>query len=295
VYVPHSKQSSRGQRARGNYRHANQQNGSLDQSEYGGSKQPAAGSKYRGGRGQRAFGQRGDYYVRRNPHGSAYERDRTSFTHTADNYYSGHNVDVHSASFSASADAGGRHTYSNEAEFNEPLFRVRENVRGSRVSKNDRRYEERSQKRDVNSSRGARHAYRRGRGYRGASNYSVDDGFGMSSIRSSEPDGGSEASADADLHDVTEVGNSERRKFMPKTRVSNNEKLTPMDGNCAVYQSAATSHENIPDDRQFEHLHISTEANDKSSRRNNQATSDAKMKSTDPEFETQRGCLFFFH
>jgi len=303
VYVPRPKQSSRGPRGRGNYRHGNQQNGSVDRSEYGGSKQSGDERQYGAGRGRKGFGQRGHYYGRRNPHSAAYEYNRTSFTNSSsvDNCYSEPTVD-RSALYSASADAGGYRMYSDESEFNEPSFHVRENVRSSRASRNDRRYEERSQKHDFHPIRGARNAYRRGRGYRGSSNYCVDDRFGMSSSQdmsahsniSSKGDAGFEVSTD--LRDVTEFSSNDRRKFVPNARISSNEKLIPKDDKYAVYPPAAVS-QYIPDEQQFQHLRISTDAaslsNDIPGKGNNQVAIDARMKNADPEFETQRGCSFF--
>ena len=296
VYVPRWKQSFRGQRGRGKLP-GNQQNGSLDGSEYVGSKESRAGSKYGGGRGQRTFGQRGHYYTRRNPHSSAYKRNEASSNSSTNNCYSGSSAA--DCSTSADADCGMQRTHSDEVEYSAPSFHVREHVKSSRVSRNDHRYEEWS-----HSSRGARTAYRRGRGYRGASNYSSDDRLGklntqdvfLSSNNSREAVAGLEASAEADLRDVTKFNNSDRKKFKSKTQTRSSEKLITKDDNRT--DDVRHGSHCIPDDQLFRDLHISTEVahlpNDMPGKGNSRAVFDAKIKNTDPEFETQRGYLFVF-
>jgi len=305
VYVPHSKQSSRGQRGRGNYRHGNQQNGGVERSEYGGPKQSGAGNRYSGGRGRKAFGQRGQYYGRRNLHSAAYERNAASFDQSANDCYSQSNVADASALYSGSTDTDDsmqRSCY-DDTEFNAP-FRAREHARNPRVSRNNHRYEERNQRRDFESSRGAPRVYRRARGPRGASSYSVDDRFGMSSVRNvsafnnssrEAPVAGFEAYADGDLCDVTEFGNSDRKQLVSKAWISSNDKLKSKNEKYNVSRPALVSHDSydVPGS-QFQDLCISTEAaylpNDVLSRGNVRA--DAKIKNSDPEFETQRGYFF---
>jgi len=313
VYVPHSKQSYRGQRGRGrspgNYRQGRQPPGGLDRSEYDGSKQSGAGSKYGGGRGQKVFRQRGQYYARRNGRSAAYERNSASFNNSASNFYPGSNVDDRSASFGTSADADNNvhHTYSDKAEFNTP-FHMRGRVRNSRVTRNDQRYEERGQKQNVQSSRGGWNGYRRGRGSTAASNYSNDDRFGLSDIRdvSVRSSNGSEAVSEfeafgeADLREVTEFSNSDRKKFTSKTRMSSNERLIPKDSKYSVNRTVVVDHSShcVPDEQQFRDLRLSTDVtylpNDVLSKGNSRTIIDAKIKNTDPEFENQRGSLLVF-
>jgi len=319
VYVPHSKQSSRGRRARGkssgNYRHGQQQNDNLDRSEFDGSKQSGPRGKYSGGRGQKPFGSHTQYYGRRNVRTAAYESRQfpeyggASFGDS--NYNSEYNVADRNASFGDSVDTynGVHRTRFDETEFTAPSVHVREHVGNSRVPKkahDDHRYEERSQTRGIDHqpSRRGRRSYGRGRGYRGASNYFSNEKFAqdasLPSNSSSKPVAGSEAFDEAHLRDVTEFSNSDRRNFdsdaeFSRQLKSNSEKLTHKDDKYSVNRSAAASLDSycLSDELQFRDLHISKQAtnlpNKMPNKGNSQSVFSAKIKKTDPEFETQRG------
>ena len=311
VYVPHSKQSSRGRRGRGkswgNYRHGQHQNDSLDRLEFDGSEPSAGRSKYSGGRGQKPAGMRNQYRGRRNPHSAGHdarqlrESNAASFGDIADS----------NPPFAASSDThnGVHRTHLDETELNAPPFHVREHVGNSRVPwkpRDDHRYEERSQKHSVDQqpSRRGRHAYSRGRGHRGVSNYYGDEIFATVNTQdaSLQNNRSSEAAAtfEGDLRGVTEFTNSSRKNFGSKAQFgrhlkSNSENQTPKDDRSAVHKSAALNHDknSMPGDLHFHDLRIATEAmNLPSSVPNNasgQAVVSVKMKNTDPEFETQRG------
>jgi len=316
VYVPHSKQSSRGRRGRGkswgNYRHGQHQDDSLDRSEFDGSEPSAGRSKYSGGRGQKPGGMRNQYRGRRNnPHSAGYDSrsGAASFGDIADS----------NPPFTASSDThnGVHHTHLDETELNPhaPPFHFREHVGNSRVPwkpRDDHRYEERSQKHsaDQQPSRRGRHAYSRGKGHRGISNYYSDETFATVNTQDAafQNNRSSEAAAtvESDLRGVTEFTNSSRKNFGSKAQFgrqlkSNSEnhalKDDRKDDRSAVHKSSAVSHD--INSVHFHDLHIATEAmNLPSSMPNNasgQAIVSVKMKNNDPEFETQRGDFLLDH
>jgi len=311
VYVPHSKQPFRGRRGRGkssgNYRHGQQSNESLDRPDFDASKQSGARSKYSGGRGRRNHG-------RRNAHSAAYDsRHFHEYGEANSKYYSESNITDHSTPFGASADTynGVHHAHSDETEFGALSLNAREqHVGNSRVLKkahDDRRYEERSQKRDVDQqpSRRGRYAFSRGRAYRGASNYPGDEKFATANTRdaSLQNYGDSEAVAasdEADLHGVMEFTNSDRRNFGSNAQFgrhlkSNSEKLTVKDDEYVMHRSAAVGRNNdcVSDSLRFRDLHVSAEMKNLPNavpiKAKSQAVFNTKIKNTDPEFETQRG------
>jgi len=314
VYVPHSKQSLRGRRGRGkssgNYRHGQQQNDNLDRSMSDGSKQFGARGKYSGGRGQRPW-QRNQYFGRRDVRDAAYESRQLPESGEAlfrdSSYYSESNVADTNASFCASADTynGANHTHFYETEFNAPFFPVQEHVVNSgvpRKARDDHRYEE-SQRRGVDQqrSRRGRHAYSRGRGRRGASNYFSDEKFVTGntldgSVQSNgTAEAGFEASNKADFCRTAEFANGDRKHFGSKAQFSrklksDNEQFTLRDDKHAFHGLAAASRDTncISDDLQFHDLHISNPRN-VHNEADSQAVLSVRIKSSDPEFESQRG------
>ena len=318
VYVPHSKQSSRGRRGRGkssgDYRHRHQQD---DRLECDPSKQSGARGKHTGGRGQC-----NQYYGRHNAHSTAYgnrnipEYDASSF---GDIYcYSECNVADRNPSYGTAADSynGVHRAHIEEAELRASSSYVRQhggNSRASRQSRDDHRYDERSHKHDVDlqhSHRGRRRVYSRGRGSRGVSNYYVDDKVSTtrdSSLRNGSISGtvtGVESSNEANLHDVTEF--TDRKKFGSEAQYSrqlksNSHKLPVRDDKYVSDRSPALSLDSncISDDLRFRDLCISAEVKNLPLGANSQAIVNTKIKSSDPEFESQRGVtfnlLYFMH
>jgi len=316
VYVPHSKQSFGGRCGRGkssgNYRRGQgpQQNDNWNTSESDDSKLSGTRGKYSGGRGQKP-GQRSQYYGRRNVRSAAYESRQLPESGEAlfvDNSCFESNVGGHSASFGVSADTynGVSHSHFDETKFNAPSVHVRERVRNSRYprkARGDHRYEEWSQRRggDQQPSRRGHHGYSRGRGYRGASNYFTDEKFAIVNFQdtylysnsSNEAVAGYEAPSETDFCDTAEFTSSERKYFgsegeSSRELKSNGGKLTQSDDRYAVHRRAAVSHDSnsISDDlQQFHNLCISNVPKEVDS----PVVFSAKIKSNDPEFESQRG------
>ena len=307
VYVPHSKQSSRGRRGRGqlpaNYRHGQQQNDSLDRSESDGLKQ------YSGGRGQKPSRRYNQHYGRR----TLYERPQLPESGEAlfgvDGGCLESSVPDRNASLGASANTynGVDHSRFNETEVSVPSYHVQEHAGNSRAARKvheDHRYEGRNQRRGVEQrpSRRGRHAYSGGRGHRGSYNYFSEEKFVTVSAQdvSNEAAAGYDASSRTDFPGNMEFTNSDHRSYGVKAQFrgkskSSNEKPTVKDDKRDVCEPSTASRDSncISDDLQFHNLHISylpnvpKEVNTHQSE--NQAAFNIKTKKSDPEFETQRG------
>jgi len=314
VYVPHSKQTSRGRRGRGkssgNYRYAQQQNDSLERSEFHLPKQSGARGRYSGGRGPR-----NRYHDRRNVHSAVYESrhfsERGKTSSDSNKIYSESNFADRNASFDAVAEPyySSMHLdrmHFDKTEFNVPSVPAKEHVGNSRVATNacdNYRYEDRNQKFDHvdhEPSHRGRRAYSRGRGWRGDSNYFSDEKFAIVNSRD-QNNGGNEAVAasEAESCSIAEFCNSARRNLGSKTQFgrqlrSSSEQLNHRD---AGHRAAPVRHDgnSVPDDLQFHDLTISTVTNLPSSVRNKTCSQTVvnvtKMKKTDPELQTQRGSV----
>ena len=308
VYVPHSKQSFRGRRGRGqlpgNYRHGQQQNDSLDRSESDGLKQ------YSGGRGQKPSRRHNQNYGRRNIRSAADERQQLPEFGVDSGCLESRVVD-HNASFGASATTynGVDHSRFDETEVGVPSYHVQEhagNSRAARKTYEDHRYEGRNQRRGVEQQprRRGRRAYSGGRGHRGAYNYFSDEK--VVAVSAPDVDGSNEPAAGFDISNRTdfpvniEFTNSDHRSYGPKAQFSrksksSNEKPAVKDDKYDVQRPSTTSRDNncIADDVQFHNLRISNMSNEpkevNTQQLSNQAAFNVRIKKNDPEFETQRG------
>jgi len=317
VYMPHSKQPFRGRRGRGkssgNYRHdpqRQQQNDSLGRSESDGANQSGAHSKYgSGGRGQKP-GHRGQYYGRRNVHNAVYGSRQLPESGEAlfgdNSYYSESSVPDRVAS--PDTYNGVSHSRFDVMAHNVSLFHPREYVENSRVMRNvhdDHRYKDRGPRHVGDQQRGrrGRYGYSRGRGYKDASNYFSDEKLAAvntqvaASFHSSDSKDAVaryEAPSEADFHSTTEFTNSDHKNFHSRARsgrkpMPDSENSTVRDDKLTLQGPSTASHDGILDDVQLHDLHISNVHSNVPSKMHGEAVFSAKIKKSDPEFETQRG------